>query len=129
VRFSHRDGTTVVTLPSGRELYYPGARVDSEGSCSYRWGYTYGGSLVENIVQAAARDVFTAGLLRIEDTGFILIGHIHDQAISLLPVDGTEHYRLAEMHRLQTEPLSWTEGLPVATEGELSKTYKKSEDE
>jgi DNA polymerase len=129
VRFSHRRGTTVITLPSDRELYYPMARVDSEGACSYRWGYVYGGLLVENIVQATARDVFTAGLLRIEDAGFILIGHIHDQAISLLPTDGTENANLAEIHRLQTEPLPWTGGLPVATEGELSKTYKKSEDE
>lgn len=129
VRFHHRQGTTVVTLPSGRELYYPVARVDAEGNCSYRWGYTYGGSLVENIVQASARDVFTAGLLRIDDAGFTLIGHIHDQILTLLSVDGTENDRLAEMHQLQTEPLPWTQGLPVATEGELSKTYKKSEDE
>jgi DNA polymerase len=125
IRFSHRNKTTIVTLPSGRELYYPGASVNVKGECRYRWGKTYAGSLVENIVQATARDVFTTGLLRIEDAGFVLIGHIHDSATVLLKRDGTEDVRLAEMHRLQTDPILWASGLPVATEGSLSCAFGK----
>ena len=125
LRFWNEGGTVVVQLPSSRCLFYPHAKVNAEGRCSYRWGHLWGGTIVENIVQATARDVFTDGLLRLEDAGFNSVFHVHDQDITLLVDDGTAKARLAEMHRLQMVVPVWAEGLPVAVEGELCARYHK----
>jgi len=125
--FWNENGTVTVQLPSSRCLFYPHARVDSEGGCAYHWGHLWGGSMVENIVQATARDVFTDGLLRLEDAGFNGLFSVHDQAICLLALDAeySAEDMLAEMHRLQCIVPSWATGLPVATEGDLTKAYHK----
>ncbi len=115
----------VVQLPSGRCLFYPHAKVSSTGQCSYHWGHLWGGSMVENIVQACARDVFTDGLLRLEDAGFNGVFSVHDQAIALLRNHAGADAALAHMHRLQTVVPIWAEGLPVAVEGELTSRYHK----
>jgi DNA polymerase len=121
--FWNENGTVTVQLPSGRCLFYSRARVGSGGECAYRWGHLWGGSIVENVVQAAARDVFTDGLLRLEDAGFNLLFSVHDQAIALLPAGDTAG--LAEMHRLQCIVPAWAAGLSVATEGDLTSRYHK----
>ncbi|MBE3041619.1 hypothetical protein IMZ48_03370 [Candidatus Bathyarchaeota archaeon] len=121
--FWNENGTVTVQLPSSRCLFYSHARVGSGGECAYRWGHLWGGSMVENIVQATARDVFTDGLLRLEDAGFNLLFSVHDQAIALLPAGDTAG--LAEMHRLQCIVPAWATGLPVATEGDLTSRYHK----
>jgi DNA polymerase bacteriophage-type len=113
----------VVQLPSSRCLFYPHARVGVGGECDYHWGHLWGGAIVENVVQATARDVFTDGLLRLEDAGFNLLFSVHDQAIVLIKQMNV--HQLADMHRLQCVVPAWAEGLPVATEGELTSRYHK----
>jgi len=133
VKFHNRGGTTVITLPSGRCMFYPDARVDSQGkgNISYRPGGTrkriklYGGKIAENLTQASARDVFCDGLLRLEDAGFPVLFSVHDAAITLVRDDDQAGERLAEMHRLQTVIEPWYAGLPVATEGKLVGCYEK----
>lgn len=121
--FWNENGTVTVQLPSGRCLFYPCARANINGECAYRWGHLWGGSMVENIVQATARDVFVEGLLRLEDAGFNGLFSVHDQAIVLLPAGDTAG--LTEMHRLQTVVPVWATGLPIAVEGELCPAYHK----
>lgn len=72
-----RDGAWLrVMLPSGRYLCYPSPRVEDDGGITYmgvnqytrKWERirTYGGKVVENCTQAAARDVIGRSMPRIE---------------------------------------------------------------
>lgn len=121
--FWNEDGAVVVQLPSSRCLFYPHAAVSVEGQCRYHWGHLWGGAIVENIVQSTARDVFALGMLRMEDAGMNVLFSVHDQAINLFRAG--DEAGLKEMHRLQCVLPSWAEGLPVATEGDLSERYHK----
>ncbi|NOQ21609.1 MAG: hypothetical protein GQ565_03015 [Candidatus Aegiribacteria sp.] len=126
--FNHND-TTVIQLPSGRCMFYPHARVSARGGLSYKSGPrtydTYGGKIAENATQATARDVFSDGLLRLEDAGFTNLFSVHDQALTLIRDDSGAQDKLAEMHALQVVIPEWATGLPVATEGTLRRRFKE----
>jgi len=128
VGFNNEGGTVVVTLPSGRCMFYPKANVNAQGNLSYTTGGTkyhlYGGKIAENVTQASARDVFTDGCLLLEEHGFPVVLRVHDAAVTLIPEADAEA-RLAEMHRLQIIVPDWCPGLPVAVEGRLVKCYEK----
>lgn len=131
LEFFNEGGTTTIVLPSGRHLFYPQARVSSDGY-NAEYGskpsyHIYGGKLAENVTQAAARDVFVHGLLLLEDAGFNSLFSVHDQTINLLVDDDTAPAKLAEMHHIQTIAPDWADGLPIATEGVLTKRYHKGE--
>jgi len=126
LRFWNEDGTVCIGLPSGRVLFYPHAAVGPDSTCRYRWGHLWGGAIVENIVQATARDYFAEGLLRLEDADFPVLMSVHDQAVVLISDDNNAETRLAEMHKLQIINPVWAEGLPTATEGDLSERYHKT---
>ena len=80
-------------LPSGRKLFYcnPRFKTNRFGSSSIAydtqrtagWGETetYGGKLVENIVQAVARDLLMNALENVEDAGYTVVSHVHDEVI------------------------------------------------
>ena len=85
---------------------------------------THGGKLVENIVQAIARDVLVHGMLKARDAGFNIIGHVHDELISLDDEDDTDHNHLA-LEECMRHPPQWAKGLPLDAHGFQSKFYKK----
>lgn len=83
---------------------------------------TFGGSLVENIIQALCRDVLRDGMLAADWAGFKIPGHCHDEAIA----EGTGmKEELAEFEHLLCNSSPWAEGFPIATEGYISKVYRK----
>lgn len=129
-----RDGAWLrIRLPSGRFLCYPSPKVDDDGSCSYmgmhqysrKWVrlHTYGGKLLENITQAAARDVMAHAMPLAEDDDFSIVLTVHDELISEAP-DAPEYSvdRLAA--HLSVVP-DWAQGLPLAAAGFESYRYKK----
>ena len=83
---------------------------------------TFGGSLVENVIQALTRDVLRDGLLASDRAGFKLVGHVHDEAIA---EGANSKSDLAEFERLLCHSSDWAEGFPIETEGFISKVYKK----
>ena len=123
-----------IQLPTGRKLYYcnPYIGEDRFGKPSlHYWGAntgnwcdleTYGGKLTENVVQAIARDCLAAALQRIEDAGYRIVMHIHDEVILDVPEERAD---LDEICRLMCEPIDWAPGLLLSADGFVGDYYKK----
>ena len=138
IRFDQADGPDGVPyircrLPSGRYLCYRNMHISETGSILYegmnqytrKWELleTYYGKLVENIVQAVARDVFMTGMRRAELSGYPVVLRVHDELVCEVP-DAPEftHERLADM--MAANP-SWSTGLPLAAAGFEALRYRK----
>lgn len=86
---------------------------------------TYGGKLVENIVQAVARDVLAVGIIRCEANYLPVVLHVHDEIASEvedIPENGDAVQR---MEKLMSDPIQWAPGLPLAADGFENFYYKK----
>jgi len=138
LRFSFWKGCLLITLPSGRPICYPRAKVGVEYTrkgekdsieyegvdqstkswCTIR---TFGGKLVENIVQAVARDILGWVLLRAEEKGYRTVFHVHDEII----VEAGEGQRLEDVEALFSEPIPWAKGLPLKGAGYSTPYYLK----
>jgi DNA polymerase bacteriophage-type len=114
-----------VTLPSGRKLLYANPTYNAKGEIVvYSWRYKrpdklYGGKLVENIVQATARDLMADAMLRMDEQNFPLVLTVHDEIVS--EDDG----RVELFTRLMKETPSWAKGLPVDVEVFQCARYRK----
>ena len=101
------------------KLSYMG--VDSK---DYKWKriHTYGGKLVENAVQAIARDLMAFSMLRLERSGYRIVLTVHDEIVSEVPdtVGSDETFRAI----MQIVPM-WAKGLPVQAESWIGKRYRK----
>lgn len=127
-----------IKLPSGRELFYRNAQITEDDEITYagsnqktrKWESirTYGGKLVENIVQAVARDVIASIALKIEDQNIgELILTIHDEVIIEVDEDkAAEKYHQIN-HIMHTAPL-WAAGLPLGADGHIQIRYGKGGD-
>lgn len=86
-------------------------------------GDTYGGTLVENIVQATARDLMAEAMLRVEATGkYRVLMTVHDEVVAECD-EGTGD--LKEFEQLVAEVPRWAEGCPVNAEGWIGQRYRK----
>lgn len=118
-------------LPSGRLLTYWGARLDKDGTICFmgqnrttrKWEKTdtWGGKLVENIVQAYARDCLAAAMLRLAYDGYNIVFHVHDEIIAEAP----EGARWEDMADIMGQPIDWAPGLILKAEGYDTKFYMK----
>ncbi len=122
-------------LPSGRILTYWGARIEDgsivfwglqtgkDGKQTKKWTKveTWGGKLVENIVQAYARDCLAVALLRLDEAGYRICFHVHDEIIAEAP-DGS---RWEDMAEIMGRPIDWAPGLLLRGDGYSTKFYMK----
>ena len=83
---------------------------------------TYGPKLVENIVQATARDLLALAMLRLRDAGFDIVMHIHDEAVLEVP-EGVSS--VDEVCRIMAVAPDWAAGLPLRADGYECPFYKK----
>lgn len=135
VRIEVRGNWLLLRLPSGRYLCYASPRVldDAAGTWTYmgihqrtrKWQRleTYGGKVVENMIQGIAADVLTASLSRLEVAGFHPVLSVHDEVLTECP--DTDFYTHERMQRIMCEQLPWSKGLPLAAAGFDSKRYHK----
>lgn len=136
IRFMIEKGILFIQLPSGRRLSYlkPNLKkgVYGKDSLTYegmdqttkQWKIqdTYGGKLVENIVQAVARDCLAVAMLRLSDAGFKIVMSVHDEVVI---EDRYEHVRLGLVNKIMGEPIPWAKGLPLTADSYETKFYKK----
>lgn len=134
--FEKKSGMLFINLPSGRRLAYvkPGIGVNRFGGTSITyWGQgvarkwqkleTYGGKLVENIVQATARDLLAEAITRIENAGHQIVMHIHDEVVIDEPINSSS--TVADICTLMNELPQWAEGLPIDAAGYECGFYQK----
>lgn len=125
-----------IRLPSGRSLYYQNPEIGENQwgrpSISYlgmdqttkKWKRieTYGGKLVENCVQAIARDCLAQAIEHLEAAGLPVVFHIHDEVvIDCDPAAAT----LEDVVRIMTQPIPWAPGLPLGADGWTGEFFKK----
>ena len=98
IKFYVERGILFITLPSGRKLSYIKPKLElnkfgregityegiGEGKQWCRID-TYGPKLVENIVQATARDCLAEAMLRIDKAGYKIVMHVHDEVVIEAP--------------------------------------------
>ena len=134
IRLRKRYGMLFVKLPSGRVIAYPRVRVTDTykgQSISYermnqttkKWesASTWGGKLVENIVQAIARDILCVVMLKAEKQGHKIVFHVHDEII----VDSQDPNALKDIETIFSEPIPWAPGLPLKGAGYSTPYYMK----
>lgn len=85
---------------------------------------TYGGKLVENIVQAISRDLLAESMIKLDNLGYKIVMHIHDELVCEVPKEGAEE-TLKEMERIMGTPIPWAPGLPLKADGYTTDFYKK----
>lgn len=133
------DGTALtIKLPSGRKLYYWNPKFKrgkwDRISLAYmgidakirQWVHidTYGGKLVENIVQAISRDLLADSMLRVDEAGYDITMHVHDELVAEVPEEGAQD-DLTKIENIMGEPIPWAEGLPLNADGYVTPFYKK----
>jgi len=134
-------GTLLCTLPSGRNLSYPGAFLEYTDTpwgnrkltlhymavdSNKRWSKetTYGGKIIENITQACARDILAAAMLRVEVRGYPVIFSVHDEIVcDVLSQEGESN--LEEWKKLLCELPLWAKDIPIRAEVFKTRRYRK----
>ncbi|MDR3597043.1 DNA polymerase [Clostridium sp.] len=135
IKFKYKSGILFITLPSGRELSYIKPRMelnkfDREGityegiGTAKKWERidTYGPKLVENIVQAIARDLLAEAMLRLDKAGYEIVMHIHDEVVIEVPINKGS---LKEVCDIMGIAPKWAEGLFLRADGYECEYYKK----
>ena len=124
-----------IELPSRRKLFYckPYIGINQFGSESLyfytqnqttkKWeeSSTFGGKLVENIVQGIARDCLCETLDRISSKGYKIVFHVHDEVI----VDAGMDLTVEELCSIMAEPIPWAKGLILKGAGFSGQFYQK----
>jgi len=118
-------------LPSGRQLCFPRAtafdnKLNYQGmnNFTHKWGWidTYGGSLVQSITQAVARDLLAHSLLLVEHAGYDPVLTVHDEIVA---DTRTDHGSLEEFSELMCALPQWAKGLPMSVESFEAQRYRK----
>lgn len=138
VAFGYINGNLFIKLPSGRKLCYWDTRLkldprDGREHIVYmgvnqetkQWGETetYGGKLVENIVQATARDCLAISMQRVAALGYNIVMHVHDEIIVDCPIEDTG--AMDRINACMAEPIPWAPGLPLRGDGYETPFYMK----
>ena len=140
IEVAKRWGMLTITLPSGRIVCYPRARIGTEYGDSWRGDHeiieyeglnqttkkweairTYGGKLTENIVQSVARDILGIVILRAEAAGLKIVFHIHDEIV----VEAEPGQTLEDVTAIFSQPIDWCKDLPLKGAGYTTPYYLK----
>ena len=137
LKFIYEPSFLFIQLPSGRKLAYPKPKLRphekfkdkirityASMAPNYIWieTDTYGGKLVENIVQAIARDCLRDAMLKLDRAGYKIVFHVHDEVVLDVPISKGS---VEEVTEIMSEPLTWAPDLPLRAEGFECDYYQK----
>ncbi|MGL5512368.1 MAG: DNA polymerase, partial [Sporomusa sp.] len=137
VQYRYKSGVLFADLPSGRSLAYVNAKIkpdpnfnkdgivfDGMDQIKKKWlpQRTYGGRLVENLVQAIARDCLAVSMLRLDASHYDIVMHVHDEVVLDVPFGGgtVEH-----VTGIMGRPIKWAPGLPLSAAAFECDFYQK----
>lgn len=134
----YQSGLLFLELPSGRRIAYPKPKIVDHDKFSgkkkivfkelnpttYEWEEvdTYGGKLVENIVQATARDCLAYSMLQLDKAGYKIVMHVHDEVVIEIEKDRNELDKITE---IMGREIPWAPGLPLRADGYECNYYMK----
>lgn len=132
----HGQDFFTIALPGGRKLFYArpfltpnewgkeALHYHGTNQTTRKWeiSSTYGGKIVENCVQAIARDCLAVCMTRLADAGYQTVMHIHDEVVLEVPKDAASLDPVIEIMR---QPIPWAPGLILNADGFISEYYKK----
>lgn len=137
LKFIYDPGILFIQLPSGRRLSYIRPKIEEgkfEGSevityegmeqTSKQWTRlsTYGPKLVENIVQATARDCLAEALFNVDEAGYKTVMHVHDEIVMDVPLGVGS---VEEVNKIFGQDIKWAPGLPLKADGYECNYYMK----
>lgn len=136
LKFIYNPGVLFIQLPSGRKLAYLKPKIENgkfdkpiityEGmeQTSKQWTVleTYGPKLVENIVQATARDCLAEAMFRLDEEEFDIVMHVHDEVVLDVPKDKGS---VEEINDIMGKPIAWAPTLPLRADGYECSYYMK----
>jgi DNA polymerase len=137
LKFTYDRNALIITLPSGRPLIYQQPKL-AEGrygevikfmgvdAITKRWVLidTYGGKLVENIVQAVARDLLAFSMQSVDAAGFDIVLHVHDEIVAEDSAEACE-LKLDKLIAEMIKKPDWALDLPLGADGFICDFYKK----
>jgi DNA polymerase I-like protein with 3'-5' exonuclease and polymerase domains len=118
-----------IILPNGLSISYPNLTLNTDESKS-RYMYQsrkgpvsiWGGTLVENVVQALARIIVGQQMLKIKEAGWRIALTVHDAAVCVVPEDKVDE-AMKSITGIMSTPPDWAKGLPVACEAHFATSY------
>lgn len=135
ISFHVKHNVLFIQLPSGGRLSYQSPKlIDGKfgplltymgmDQTTKQWKRldTYGGKLVENIVQAVARDLLAFAMLQLDKAGYKIVMHVHDEIISEMPYGEGSAEQVAEI--MSVGP-AWSKGLPLGADAYETEYYRK----
>lgn len=136
ISFIKEAGILFIGLPSGRKIAYVKPQIGENrfggksitymgmDQTSKKWTRleTWGGKLVENIVQAFARDCLAENIVKLDAEGYRIVFHVHDEVI----IDAPKEFSSAkEVAALMEQPIDWAPGLPLNADAYECNYYMK----
>lgn len=137
ISFIYEGNILFIKLPSGRRLSYIRPRIDynnafNKSIITYEGVdsttkkntrlTTYGGKLVENIVQAIARDVLGEAMMNLRNKGFNIVMHVHDEIVLEVENGVSSVEKVCE---IMCKENKYFKGLNLRADGFESNYYKK----
>ncbi|EJW16976.1 DNA polymerase [Paenibacillus alvei] len=137
VQYRYEAGMLFADLPSGRSLAYVNPRIKTDPNFSKdgivfdgmdqvkkKWmsHRTYGGRLVENLVQAIARDCLAVSMEGLATEGYSIVMHVHDEVVLDVPIGTGSVEHVTE---IMGRPIEWAPGLPLKAAGFECDFYQK----
>jgi len=140
VQFGYFKNNLFMKLPAGRTICYPEAEIEmvtmpwgeekpavvafTEDSKTHQWVRRpiRPGRFTENLVQGLCRDILVYGMFQAEKHGYTIVGHIHDEPISLVDDSFGSPEEFASI--ICKKP-RWAKGLPLAADAHRAKRYSK----